>query len=678
MEGPQVEALTKLAGKSVAVNGTPTRYRPEEGKDFSIMFLDAASFTEVPAGTTLVSNPAQPTAGANVRTVIGKVVVTDTVTNLAQKGSRVKIEMDKFYPDAECPPVALRIDGQPRLICGSGMDGQSVICMDAETGAEIWRTRTSDPVFSAPTVANGRVLVGLSNGTYVASHANPAGAVLALSAADGKELWQYKTADGVLGAVAVRDGKAYACSRDGSLYVLDAKAGSLIRKFDTGATMVCSPVVTDSGVYVSTDSGKVFGIKRDTASFQWSLNLTPSQGILSSPCAAGDRLFIGSATRGLFCLIEETGLKTARKKAAPWSGSGGNAARNNAADDHGPPAVVGNRSDRIDETGKISVQAIQGPLAACGGNIYFAAKNSGGNLLLACVDASKRADLWQSELKAPALAIAASESTVYVVTEANGSQLSAYDSKTGKAVWNRALGSGTQPFLCIAGNQIYSKKSNTELLAMDAATNRDLWSSDIGEMVGDPVSQHGLLLVAVQSPQSQLLCLDDSSGAKLWSINLDAAPLGGASVLGSKVVLAQQSSSGAKIVCRSITDGRVLWQTDVEKAPVSPLALSAEHVAFTVADGTVFVLDAIKGEQTHTVLLGKGGQPPVLFQNMLFLGAENRVGAYGLTDSTWAWAYREQKTTGRVWTAPVLCHETVWVSTEKLGLIAIGGKDEKK
>ena len=55
--------------------------------------------------------------------------------------------------------------------------------------------------------------------------------------------------------------------------------------------------------------------------------------------------------------------------------------------------------------------------------------------------------------------------------------------------------------------------------------------------------------------------------------------------------------------------------------------------------------------------------------------ADNRVGAYDLATSNWVWGFREQNKVGKVWGAPILAGETVWLSTEKLGLIAVGSKE---
>ncbi len=689
--GAQADALAKLNGKIVAVEGTPTRFRPHrdsEGKeyDISFMFLDAGAFTEVPAGTTLVSNFAQSVTGKDMRTVIGKVVVTDAVNNPEQNGSRVKIEPEKFYPDAECCPVALRIDGQPRLICGAGEDGQAVLCIDAENGKEIWRTHTHDPVFAAPTVVNGMIIAGESNGTFAGSAPNPSGSVLALSAVDGHVLWEFKTADGVLGAVAVRDRKAYSTCRDGSLYVLDIregtpKDGKLIKKCDMGTAISCSPAVTDCGVYFGTESGKLYCLNRESLTFQWSLNLTPKKGIVvSSPCAAGDRLYIGSANgSGVICLNGEPATGPAHKIVKPWSGPGGNAARDNSADDRGTPDVSGNKAERTAVESKLMSAAIAGPMAACGNALYFSARNADGKNVLACIDSLTRRDAWQYEIGGTLRAIAATETLVSALFDANGGIVFALiDSTTGKRTApERYFPADEQPFLCLTSDGLIAKSSRKDLLGINLKNPNAEWQADVGEMVGAPALKHGLIFLAIAAPKPQLVCLDDSSRVKLWFADLAAKPIGGPSIFGDKVFVAteRKGGDGATIVCRRLTDGGAVWESDVEKAPVSPLALSGEHLAFTAGDGSVLVLETLKGEQTHTVPLGKGGQAAAIIEQTLFLGADNRIGAYDLATSTWLWGFRDQKTAGRVWTAPILANETVWICTEKQGLIGIGGKE---
>jgi len=67
------------------------------------------------------------------------------------------------YPDCETSPVV----HEGRLYFGLGVGGQAVCCVDAETGAELWRIPTPYPVFGAPSVADGKLYVGMGHGDFV-------------------------------------------------------------------------------------------------------------------------------------------------------------------------------------------------------------------------------------------------------------------------------------------------------------------------------------------------------------------------------------------------------------------------------------------------------------------------------------------------------------------------------
>ena len=230
------------------------------------------------------------------------------------------------------------------------------------------------------------------------------------------------------------------------------------------------------------------------------------------------------------------------------------------------------------------------------------------------------------------------------------------------------------------GDCVIAKRSNTALIGIDLKNPANEWQLEVGEIAGAPALKHGLMFLAIASPVPQLLCLDDSSRIKLWSADLGSKPLGGPSISGDKVYVAitGKNGTGASILCRSLTDGHTIWESSLEKIPISPLALSSDHLAFTADDGTVIVLENRTGEQSHTVPLGKGGQAPAIYQQTIFLCATGRIGAYDLATSSWLWGYRDQKQIGAALTAPILANEAVWISTDKQGLLSIGGKDATK
>lgn len=64
------------------------------------------------------------------------------------------------YPDAETSPIV----HEGRVYFGLGIGGQALVCVEADSGKELWRVPTPHPVFAPPTIARGKVFVGMGHG----------------------------------------------------------------------------------------------------------------------------------------------------------------------------------------------------------------------------------------------------------------------------------------------------------------------------------------------------------------------------------------------------------------------------------------------------------------------------------------------------------------------------------
>jgi outer membrane protein assembly factor BamB len=140
------------------------------------------------------------------------------------------------YPDAETSPVVQ--DG--RVYFGLGVDGQAVVCVDADTGKELWRVATPSPVFTPPTIAHGKLFIGMGHGNFVESEeeviaATPdrlrkagktaeqiaaassamqvGGEVWCIELATQKVDWRFKTDRTVFSAVVAGEGRVFFSSR---------------------------------------------------------------------------------------------------------------------------------------------------------------------------------------------------------------------------------------------------------------------------------------------------------------------------------------------------------------------------------------------------------------------------------------------------------------------------------
>lgn len=141
--------------------------------------------------------------------------------------------------------------------------GGAMFALRASDGREIWRVNTQDlppggdgGFYSSPAVANGRVYAGRDDGT-----------VFALDQKTGKYSWSYQTGNFVYGSPAVADvpgtpgSTVYIGSYDHRLYAIDALSGKLRWRYDVGGSIPGTAVVIGHTVYTSSfATGKSIGI----------------------------------------------------------------------------------------------------------------------------------------------------------------------------------------------------------------------------------------------------------------------------------------------------------------------------------------------------------------------------------------------------------------------------------
>lgn len=162
-----------------------------------------------------------------------------------------------------------------------------------------WFYNTSKEIDSAPTVANGRVVVGLSNGN-----------VLALNSTTGERLWIYDTGAGsnsIWGSPAVDSGRVYIGTRDRNLYCLNEATGELLWKYLTGGEIDSSPLVSDGKVFFGSMDGKLYCIDASDGSAVWNFNT--SGGIYSSPAILNGVVFTGSYDSKLYAVNALNGVE---------------------------------------------------------------------------------------------------------------------------------------------------------------------------------------------------------------------------------------------------------------------------------------------------------------------------------------------------------------------------------
>jgi len=616
----ELEGLPADVTGRVKVAGVARRVREDETDDLGRMVLAVA---EAPR--------------ENGRVVEGTIV---------RGGARAWIEVDAVYLDVESSPVV----SAGRVVFGCGAGAPAVACVDAETGAPIWRTTTPFPAFGSPTISEGRVLIGLGNGTFVASDPNPVGLVLCLSLADGRELWRAELGDASLGAVAVFGGTAFACSRDGNLYAIDTASGRRVGKFSAGAPLVCSPAVTVDAVFMTTTSGKVMALDRATQRLLWSIGLTPGSPIYSSPVAVGDALLVGTA-RGLFCLEGGPAVDPIPAAAQPWQGLGGNPSRNGVeAGRAGLFVVEGDTVGLKRSLDAFFSRPVEGPLAACGGRLFAAVEG------LAALDLSDGRKLWHFDGEGAVVDLAADSERVYAALRTGA--LISFDSIRGRRLWRVGA---TGPIAC-DGERVWAFDGSQVLACFDARTGEFRWKGSLGRPAGPPAIAHNLVFVAVHD---SLLCLSDWNGAVLWSVPME--PTGPPTLTGDRVIV----PCGRRIECRRLVDGAPIWRQSLDEPSFGHIAASDELAAVALASGRVLVFRTSDGGAVEQIPAGVGVTPPVIAGNLLVVTAPNRVGAYDLQAAEWRWRFKGEEAMGEPVGPAIVAGDTLWVASRDEGLFAI-------
>lgn len=195
-------------------------------------------------------------------------------------------------------------DGRVFVTAGFG----AIIALSAENGDELWRQRTSAPMHTPPTVAAGRLFaVSVDNELY------------ALSAETGEILWTYQSLSEPArilspSSPAVRGDVVVAPFASGELAALRVDNGrtlwseSLTRNSRTNSLgalndIAGSPVIVGDQVYSISHSGVMASLSLRTGERQW---VRPAGGI-HRPWVSGAYIYIVTTDAQLVCLSRYDG-----------------------------------------------------------------------------------------------------------------------------------------------------------------------------------------------------------------------------------------------------------------------------------------------------------------------------------------------------------------------------------
>lgn len=319
--------------------------------------------------------------------------------------------------------------------------GSTVFALDP-AGEVLWTHSLQGLAWSAPMIADGRALIGSTNG-----------AVTALSVFTGDTLWQAATHSRI-GATPTVHGHRILCGNySGSLRALDSISGKLLWECTFPEPLSGSVTVMGDRGYVGCQDGRLYAVDLASGDKEW--NYRTHRRVITTPLPCGDAVVFPSWDGYVYSVDLlgsvrwklRTGIGFASPGVAPFGGKGAHA------------GVLG--TPALDD------------------NVLYAASTDG---LLYAWRADSGTAVWEHRAdfscrKSPAIG----DGVVFVSSE-DPAQVLAFSTEDGSPRWSYTLPaapSGPSVF-----EEIVFIGSGDTLYALQAATGRRIWKKTLGGVVG--------------------------------------------------------------------------------------------------------------------------------------------------------------------------------------------------
>ncbi|MBN2582023.1 MAG: PQQ-binding-like beta-propeller repeat protein, partial [Planctomycetes bacterium] len=608
------------------------------------------------------------------------------------------------YPDCETSPVYYKPEGADKgVVCfGLGIGGHAVVCVD-EDGAEQWRVEAPYPVFGSPSIADGKMYVGLGHGDFVntaeqvqsnlrvklkeqgkseqeieaeASKIYPVGEVWCIDLATHAVDWKVPVGRVVLGSVAVDGDFIYFGSRDGQLYRVTTD-GKQVRKWNAHAPIITSPSVAKDHVYIVTTAGDLYGLDKKTMEMTWNVSLNSE--VFSSPVVARGHVYVGTTANGLMCVGQPSG----QQKTAGWPGSLGGPGDSGWIDG----SLLANRGGYAwgyvgEASGDGQTPApptIKAPAAALGNALFVGLSRDGkhGLAKLACGDdlgdGAAVKQHWFVECANPiSLSAAASEAAVFFVDGAMGDSnraLRCVDPAGGNVLWQHPVASDAGGQIVLGGDNLLVADTAEGLTCLDIsspAAKTVRWQAKVGSCVGMALPIDGVVMTVVANP-AQWIVLDGVDGSVLLRRPLPSAPTTGPVYASGRTWIGQ----GDGLIGCSLQAGEADVKVSCGSVAGS-LATGGDRLACKTADRAIVVIDTTTGKEVVRIDDALGDLPPMLTDDALLYVAEGAIRYYDLKLNEGSqWAIIRSSFPGNLTSPMIMVDSHVFFATDKKGLVCM-------
>jgi outer membrane protein assembly factor BamB len=207
---------------------------------------------------------------------------------------------EKWHVDAPVAVAGERVLAASAFLDREKVGDRALFCLDAKTGAVVWRTPLTINPWGGPSLSGDLVVVGGSTIGYDTKKLKGAkGMIAAYRLADGKEQWKKDVPAGIVSCVALTKDLAIATATDGKVRAFDLQSGERRWIYD-GKTPCFAPAAVSAGVAYAGDlRGVLHAIQVADGMPKWKLDLAadPVKApgmIYGGPVLRGGRLFVAT------------------------------------------------------------------------------------------------------------------------------------------------------------------------------------------------------------------------------------------------------------------------------------------------------------------------------------------------------------------------------------------------
>lgn len=179
---------------------------------------------------------------------------------------------------------------------------RALICLNAATGAELWKVPLKFNAWAGATLAGDRVIVPCSSIRYDPKELAAAkGELLSVKIADGKVEWRKDLSGAILATAAAVGDVAVVCDTEGQVRAMDLKTGNQKWAAKAGAAYFAGPAVAGDAVYVADIDGVVASVALADGKARWKLDLANDPAVKApgmvygSPIVHGGKVYVATA-----------------------------------------------------------------------------------------------------------------------------------------------------------------------------------------------------------------------------------------------------------------------------------------------------------------------------------------------------------------------------------------------